>query len=289
MPCGTTSAVSGSPTLRNNSGITVRDALDSATIPLRAAGVESARLDAEVLLAAAMGVDRAALHRDPDAELPGDAVRPYQAMVLRRRKREPVAYIVGTRGFRRLDLGVDERVLVPRPETEHLVEAALALPQGARVLDVGTGSGAIALALKDERPDLQVTASEISTRALAVATENAQRLGLDVELVQADLVPERDFDAIVSNPPYVADADRARLAPEITRYEPGLALFAGPDGLEVIRALVPAAAERAPWLALEIGAGQADAVEALMREAGFAQVERHRDLAGIERVLVGHA
>ena len=239
------------------------------------------------MLAAAMGVDRAALHRDPDAELPGDAVRPFQAMVLRRRKREPVAYIIGRKGFRHLELEVDPRVIVPRPETETLVEAALGLPQSARVLDVGTGSGAVALALKHERPDLAITATDVSRRALEVAHSNAERLALDVELAVADLVPSGDFDAIVSNPPYIADAERARLAPEITRHEPALGLFAGPDGLEVIRELVPAAAERTNWLALEVGAGQADAVEGLMRAAGFGSVARHRDLAGIERVLVG--
>jgi release factor glutamine methyltransferase len=165
---------------------------------------------------------------------------------------------------------------------------ALGLPQGARVLDVGTGSGAVALAIKDERPDLAIMAGDVSRRALEVARANAERLGLDVAFVQSHLLDgiEGQFDAIVSNPPYIADANRALLAPEITRHEPALGLFAGPDGLELIRDLVPAAAQRSGWLALELGAGQADAVEALLRDAGLERVERHRDLAGIERVLV---
>jgi release factor glutamine methyltransferase len=270
-------------------GIPVRDALDSAVIPLRAAGVDTPQLDAELLLAAAMDVDRAALHRDPDRELPAEAIRPFQEMVVRRREREPVAYVLGHKGFRHLELAVDPRVIVPRPETELLVEVALGLPAEARVLDVGTGSGAVALALKHERPDLAVTATDVSASALEVARTNAERLGLDVAFAQAHLLDgvETAFDAIVSNPPYVAERDRGSLAPEITRHEPAHALFAGADGLDVIRALAPAAARRTRWLALEIGAGQADAVEELLRSAGFAEVERHRDLAGIERVLVG--
>ena len=269
-------------------GTPVREALDSAVIALSAAGVDTPRLDAEVLLAHALGVDRASLIIDGDRRVEGPAVRAFQDAVRRRSvAREPVAYITGVKGFRHLDLHVDPRVLIPRPETETLVEAALAvLPRGARVVDVGTGSGAVALALKDERPDLQVIATDVSTDALDVARANAQRLGLEVELVCADLLTGvRDVDAVVSNPPYVEDG--AELAPEIVRHEPALALRAGPEGLDVLRLLVPAAAARgAEILAVEVGAGQAAAVQALAREAGFARSERRADLAGVDRVVV---
>jgi release factor glutamine methyltransferase len=266
----------------------VRDALDSAVIALTAAGCETPRLDAELLLAAAMGVDRAAIVADPGRPVEPDAARRFMEHAARRREREPVAYILGAKGFRSIELAVDPRVLIPRPETEHLLEAMLDLPSGARVCDVGTGSGAIALALKSERPDLRVVATDASAEALEVAGANARRLGLEVELHHGDLLADvgPGLDAIVSNPPYVEDG--AELAPEIVRYEPALALRAGPDGLDVIRRLLPAAgATEAAVVALEIGAGQAAAVTRLMREAGFADVSVVRDLAGIERVLVG--
>jgi release factor glutamine methyltransferase len=220
-------------------------------------------------------------------------VRAFQDAVRRRSAgREPVAYITGTRGFRHLELAVDPRVLVPRPETELLVEVAVELlPAGARVVDVGTGSGAIALALAQERPDLRIVATDVSADALAVARDNAARLGLAarVELVAGDLLAGvTAVDAVLSNPPYVADGDRATLAPEITRHEPPGALFAGADGLDVIRRLVPAAARSgAALLAIELGQGQAAAVIELMDAAGFAHAESRRDLAGIERVVVG--
>jgi release factor glutamine methyltransferase len=266
----------------------IRDALDSAIIALTAAGCESPRLDAELLLAAAMGVDRAVVVSDPGRGIEPDAARRFMEYAARRREREPVAYILGTKGFRSIELAVDPRALIPRPETEHVVEAVLDLPQGARVCDIGTGSGAIALALKSERPDLEVVATDSSDDALQVAHANAQRLGLDVELHHGDLLADVDgrLDAIVSNPPYVEDG--AQLEPEIVRYEPALALRAGPDGLDVIRRLLPAAgATAAHTVALEIGAGQEAAVGALMREAGFAEVAVVPDLAGIARVLVG--
>jgi len=269
-------------------GTPVRDALDSAVVALTAAGIDTPRLDAEVLLAHAMGTQRLRLLSDRDAVVSGSAVRAFQDAVRRRSvQREPVAYITGVKGFRRLDIAVDARVLIPRPETETLVEVALdALPEGARVVDVGTGSGAIALALKDERPDLVVVATDVSEDALAVARANAERLGLEIELIRGDLLGGAGaVDAVVSNPPYVEDG--AQLAPEIVRHEPALALRAGPDGLDVLRRLVPAAAARgAALLAVEHGMGQAAAIEALALESGFARTERRPDLAGIDRVVI---
>ena len=255
---------------------TVRDALDSALGALTASGVETPRLDAEVLLAAALGVDRAALIADPSR---GVEPEPFRDYVARRARREPVAYILGRKGFRRLELDVDPRVLIPRPETEHVVEAALALPEGARVVDVGTGSGAIALALADERPDLRVAATESSAGALAVARANGARLGLAVELLEGDLLEpvSGPVDAVVSNPPYVRDGER--LAPELG-YEPREALYGGPDGLAVVRRLA-AAVRDVPFVAVELGAGQAAEVAAML---GATEVVR--DLAGIERVVV---
>jgi release factor glutamine methyltransferase len=273
------------------SGVPVQEALASALVALEGSRVDSPRLDAEVLLAHALGVDRTALWLDPDREVTGDATRWFRDAIRRRAvERVPVAYLVGHKGFRHLDLQVDPRVLVPRPETEHLVEALLDLPRGARVHDVGTGSGAIALALKDERPDLVVSASDVSAEALAVARANAVRLGLDVAFAQADLLEGVDgrLDAIAANPPYVTEGDKRRMAPDVVAHEPHGALFAGADGLSIIRPLLTqAAATRARVLALEVGAGQAPTVRALVAAAGFPDVDVVTDLAGIERVVVG--
>ena len=244
------------------------------------------------MLADVLGVSRERLIVDRDLVVEGPAVRAFQNAVRRRAvEREPVAYILGHRGFRRLDLAVDSRALIPRPETELLVEVGLGLPRGARVLDVGTGSGAVAFALKDERPDLLLTGSDLSEDALALARSNGERLGLTVSWLRADLlagVPD-EFDAILSNPPYVAESARASLAPEILRHEPPGALFSGPDGLDAIRALLAqvGARDRVRTVALELGAGQAPAVLELLCAAEFPSVRAERDLAGIERVVVG--
>jgi release factor glutamine methyltransferase len=267
----------------------VRDALDSAVTALGAAGCETPRLDAEVLLAAAMGVSRAAIVANPSAELEPDQAWQFADWARRRRGREPVAYILGVKGFRRIDLRVDPRVLIPRPETEHLVEAALDLPHGARVVDVGTGSGAVALALKDERPDLEVIATDVSSDALDVARANARRLGLDVSLLEGDLLSSvtGKVDAVISNPPYVAEHERASLPPDVARHEPHGALFAGADGLDLIRRLIPEAlAREAGLIALEVGATQAAGVRDLLSSAGYGRTEVIADLAGIERVVV---
>jgi release factor glutamine methyltransferase len=250
--------------------------------------VPTPRLDAEVLLAHVLGVERTALFLDPGRELAPAEAGAYRAIVRRRCEREPVSQLVGLRGFRHLELAVDRRVLTPRPETEHLVEAALTLPEGARVVDVGTGSGAVALALKDERPDLEVLATDVSTDALDVAWQNARALGIDVTFLHGDLLDAVDgpVDAVVSNPPYVRDGDD--LPPEVVRFEPAVALFGGPDGLEVIRRLVPQAFGRgARFVAVEVGAGQVPAVGRVFRDAGATDLHAVPDLAGIERVVVG--
>lgn len=268
---------------------TIRQELAAASASLAEVGVESARLDAELLLARVLGADRAALVMRADEEVSGDDRTRYLALLTRRVKREPVAYILGRREFRRLTLAVDPRVLIPRPETELLVEVGLTLPAGVRVADVGTGSGAVALALKQERDDLDVVGVDVSAGALSVAAMNSSRLRLDVSWVRGDLLDGVECDAVLANLPYVADDEL--LAPEVALYEPRGALLGGADGLDVVRRLVEqvqgGGRARVALVALEIGAGQADAVAELVSEAGFEAVERVPDLAGIERVIVG--
>jgi release factor glutamine methyltransferase len=274
------------------SQVTAREALAGAVSEIAAAGCPTPRLDAELLLAHALGVERERLLCDASAIVVDGALPAFRRSVRRRAgEREAVAYITGQRAFRNLTLGVDRRALIPRPETELLVEVALALPEHVRVLEVGTGSGAVALALKQERPDLRVTATDISERALTLARENAARLALDVRFLRADLLDglDHEFDAVLANLPYVAAGERRALAPEIVLHEPPEALFAGSDGLAAIGALLAQLAQRATteFVALEVGAGQAHAVVATTRAAGFCDARCERDLAGVERVVVG--
>jgi release factor glutamine methyltransferase len=265
-------------------GKSVSQALSDATVVLTAADCDTPRLDAELLMSYVLGVGRERLVIDAFADLDASAAERFAAALARRQAREPVAYIVGRKAFRRISLLVDRRVLIPRPETELLVEIALSLDRGARVADVGTGSGAVALALKEERPDLSVVGVDLSPDALAVARSNAAALGLDVEFVQADLLEgvPGPFDAVLSNLPYVAEG--SALPPEIELYEPGLALFGGPDGMDPVRRLLPMV-EDVRLLALEVGL--AEAVASLVAGAGFSSVEILDDLAGHERVVVG--
>jgi release factor glutamine methyltransferase len=267
-------------------GVSIAEALRRATATLSDAGCDTPRLDAELLLGEVLGLDRGRLVVEAPMAVDKASLERFDALVARREAREPVAYILGRKEFRRITLCVDRRVLVPRPETEVLVEVGLSLPSGARVVDVGTGSGAVALALKDERPDLRVLGADLSADALAVARSNAHRLNLDVELVQADLLEglAGPFDAVLGNLPYVPD--EVELAPEISRYEPPGALFAGPDGLDPIRRLVTMV-EGVPLIALEVGL--AEAAGGILESAGFRSIEVLRDLAGRERVVVGRS
>jgi len=265
--------------------VSLGDAARAATSTLAAAGVDSPRLDAELLLANALGIARARLVLDSRAPLPDEAAGRFDRLLARRVGREPVAYILGRKAFRSIELAVDPRVLIPRPETELLVEVALSLAPGARVADVGTGSGAVALALAAERPDLTVVGIDVSEDAVAVARSNGARLGLDVEWVVGDLLgSDRRYDAVLANLPYVAEG--SSLAPEIALYEPSGALFAGADGLDVIRRLVEQL-EGVSFVALEIGFDQAAAVTSLLRDAGFDSVVTESDLARHDRVVIG--
>jgi release factor glutamine methyltransferase len=252
-------------------------------------------LDAELLLAHALGVGRSRLRSHGEEVPAADAAAIFLALIERRAVGEPIAYILGRKHFWTLELTVNPAVLVPRPETELLVERALALhPEDeARAADLGTGSGAIALALASARPRWRIVATDISAAALAVARANALALGLErIEMVQGDwlaCLPGRTFHLLLSNPPYVAAQDPALRAPELM-HEPRLALVAAEDGLAALRAIVhaaPAHLEPGGWLLLEHGATQAAAVAGALVARGFAQVRSHRDLAGRERMTEG--
>ncbi len=259
--------------------MTVREALAEAERRLAAAGVETPRVDAEWLVAHLLGTTRSGLAARQDDEVEG-----LEPLLVRREAREPLAYVLGEWGFRRLTLKTDARALVPRPETETLVERALALAEGIerpRMLDVGVGSGAIALALKDERPDAQVTGVDISVGALGLARENAERLGLEVELCEGDggAAAAEGWDVVVSNPPYVAGLGHAES--EELWHEPWIALVGWGEHERLARAA------KSRFLVFEVGDGQADEVAAMLRELGCADVAITADLTGRARVVEG--
>lgn len=258
-------------------------------------GSSSPRLDADLLLAHALGIERLRLYTDSERPLTAAELARARELVARRARREPLAYITGRRSFRSLDLEVGPAVLVPRPETELLVEWALELlAAGAAVLDWGTGSGAVALALAHEGEGLRVTAIERSAEALALARANGERLGLEVEWLDSDgfaALEGRRFAAIVANPPYLSERDLAEGPPELG-FEPREALVAGPGGLEAIERLAaqaPAHLEPGGWLLVEIGDRQAEAATAALARAGLAELAVRRDLAGVARAVGGRS
>jgi len=267
------------------------EALSAAIESFTAAGIQMPRLDAEVMLSTITGRDRSNLIASPETTLTPGESRSFATAVRRRLRREPVAYILGSKGFRYIDLIVDPRVLVPRPESEMLVEFALE-QKPKTVLEIGTGSGAIGLAVANEIPGCEVLATDISADAISVASANAINLELDdrVEFMIGSLPDDGDFDLILANLPYVADG--AGLAPEIRGWEPDVAVFGGKTGYEVFESVLGelAAGEiTTRAIGLEIGHGQGEVICGLVEGAGFVDVTLWPDLAGIGRVVVGHS
>jgi release factor glutamine methyltransferase len=258
-------------------------ALARAAERLARAGVPTPEVDAEWLLAHVLGAPRSSVREN--VELTDEQQRRLDELVERRATREPLAYVLGEWGFRRLTLRTDARALVPRPETETVVERCLALLEGTqepRVLDVGVGSGAIALALADERPDARVSGVDVSAQALSLARENAERLGLDVQLREAGVeAAAAGWDLVVSNPPYVSESEIGGLDPEVRDFEPRTATV-GHGFHEAI-----ARTARTRFLVFEVGDGQAEDVARLLRETGYRDVRTTRDLTGRERVVEG--
>lgn len=270
-------------------GTAVSDALSAATEALRAAGIPEPEIDAQAMLSGLSGIGRAELVAFGDREIDGPVARAFSEAVRRRLRREPVAYILGLKGFRHLELEVDPRVLIPRPETEMLVELALEV-RPRSVLEIGTGSGAVALAIADELSECQVTATDSSPSALDVARSNATRLGFGdrVDFVEGTWPRPGRWDLLVANLPYVPSG--TILEPELASWEPDSALFAGPAGTEVIEDVLGELGHsgvEAGVVGLEIGHDQGAEVQALVSEAGFHEVELRHDLAGYDRVVVG--
>jgi release factor glutamine methyltransferase len=272
--------------------LTVAEALRTTAERLAEAGLSNPRADAEHLLSHVLVTTRAGLYAESRRELTEVERAALEPLVARRERREPLAYVLGEWGFRRLTLCVDRRALVPRPETEVVVERCLALLNGQmepRVLDVGTGSGAIALAIADEHPGASVTGIDVSEEALALATENAARTGLAVELRRHDLfagLPSGPWDLVVSNPPYVRPDELGALEPEVRRWEPRGALV-GEGATEAVASGARGVLRPGGGLVLEVSDGDAGRVAALLRGLGYREVGVTRDLTGRDRVVEG--
>lgn len=273
----------------------LRLALLEATQRLERTTRGNLRLDAETLLMHVLGRDRAYLYAHPDLVLSCSELSRYHAVLERRAAGEPVQYITGHQEFWGLDLVVTPAVLIPRPETEHAVESALGILrsiESPRIVDVGTGSGCIALALASELPHAQVDATDISSDALAIAKINAERLGFTVTLAQGDSLENYlgrgpIFDMVISNPPYVGESEADKLQREVRDHEPHCALFGGVQGLDIYRRLAPQAHEvlkPGGWLVLEIGYSQEVSIRELLQ--GWNEVKSVADLQGIPRVVV---
>jgi release factor glutamine methyltransferase len=291
-------APSAGPAAAEQDVWTVRRILEWTTGFLRQKGIESPRLEAEILLAHARGCPRIRLYTDFNTPLSDTERATMRDLVTRRSRREPIAYLVGHREFYGRSFDVTPAVLIPRPETETLIDVCLELiptDRPAQLIEVGIGSGCIAVTLARQRPLCQLTATDISSAALQIAARNAARheVAARITLLEGNalqpLLPNSSlFDGIVSNPPYVTDGERGQLQPEIDLHEPALALYAGPDGLDVVRSILthaPSLLKPGAFIALELDPQQCSLVSSLLQHAGFDHIRVHQDAAGRDRIV----
>ncbi|MDO4528900.1 MAG: peptide chain release factor N(5)-glutamine methyltransferase [Lachnospiraceae bacterium] len=276
-------------------GIPLKQLIRESVLKLQEAGIADAKTDTFLLLEAAAGITKAGYLLDPDKQLSASEYELFDGFLKRRMQHEPCQYIIGQTEFYGLSFLVNEHVLIPRQDTELLVEEALkTTAEDSRVLDLCTGSGAVAVAIKHSRPDAAVTALDISKEALETAKKNAEKNGCGIEFLVSDLFEdlgaERKFDVIVSNPPYISETEYETLMPEVKDHEPSLALLAGEEGLDIYRRLIaeaPRYLAKGGALLVEIGCSQAEAVSRLFKENGFKEIKVIKDLAGLDRVVSG--
>ena len=276
-------------------GVPLKQLIKESVLKLQEAGIADAKTDTFLLLEAAAGITKAGYLLDPDKQLSASEYELFDGFLKRRMQHEPCQYIIGQTEFYGLSFLVNEHVLIPRQDTELLVEEALkTTAEDSRVLDLCTGSGAVAVAIKHSRPDAAVTALDISKEALETAKKNAEKNGCGIEFLVSDLFEdlgaERKFDVIVSNPPYISETEYETLMPEVKDHEPSLALLAGEEGLDIYRRLIaeaPRYLAKGGALLVEIGCSQAEAVSRLFKENGFKEIKVIKDLAGLDRVVSG--